>query len=306
MSHPLSQRLDALRHRAWLVAALECASLGAAAGAIAGAAMGGWLVVALGAAGATIGLIVSHSLVPSRIGIARRVDRRFALQERTVTATEAEHADDAMAALLRDDAWQRVSGRKLAEVFAPRPGRLIAAAAVVVVAAGWSFRSPAARRATPALPAAATASADNAGAATPRPAVTAEGEAAAPASADAPAQNARALPSPSAAAVAPASTNRADTPPAVASMDDVAGVGQAAPSEGMTAPGQGAAQGKPGRALSGIAAVALDQGVTPGGAEDAAPAASAGVARARAALARRDLPPGLRTYVRDYFLLVTP
>lgn len=306
MSHPLSQRLDALSYRAWLVAAVECAGLGAGALAMAGAAVGGWLAIGLGATGATIGLIVSRWLVPSRIEIARRIDRRFALQERTVTAVEAEHAGDAMAALLRDDAWQRVRGRTLAEVFAPRPARLIAAAAMVVVAAGWSFRSPAALPSSSTRPATATAGSD--GSATSPPAASAEGEAAADAtpSSDGPAQNESALPAPSPAATAPAATNRADMPPPSASIADVGAVGQAPATEGMTASAQAGTQGKPGRALSGISALALDQDAgsqTP--AEGEAPATAAAAARARAALARRDLPPGLRTYVRDYFLRVT-
>jgi hypothetical protein len=125
-----------------------------------------WLLAGAAGTAIVLSLLAAAARTPSLSDIARLLDRRALLQNRTATALQFVRNDDVMATLVVRDAARRVAGLEPAVVFPreypARPHLLVAAITVssLVFAASvsrvaWApqLRSPSAGMATPGAPA---------------------------------------------------------------------------------------------------------------------------------------------------------
>lgn len=300
----ITARLGLLRRRLAGNAVIHYALPCMGAGAIVGWAVPGWLggLLAVGTAAAGAWLAWRHT--PSLRRAAQIVDRRLDADDELVTALDTFGDDDAMAALLRDRAWKRLDAVApsrivpLATRAAAFAGGGLLAAAIVLANAGPSIRENAGGVAREGSQSAAPPVAS-----TNAPSRLPEGTGAA--AAESPA--ARAGEPDRADATTARSGNQTVDPSsderqrqeAVLQVDRSASdttapasQGQAAPaSEGSPAPVAGRQAGRQGATPAEVLAPLERRATRP---SDGRPI--------EVAIDRADLPPGLRGYLRNYFL----
>lgn len=321
--HPAIERLHALHRRLRFAYVIRHGSIGLALGLLAGSvapSSPAWL----GAAGACAGIAFGMWRAPGISAATRLLDARLALQDRLVTALDVAGHGDPMSELVLDDAWARVAAAAPASAVPMRAAPAVARVGVAVLVVGLMAAPD-----TPWRGERAGMTAPGGGDASREQAAGGQAAAAAGSTAGRADQSAVAEPRTASSgelASTDSTGDRVSSPGGEGHLPSTAGAGAGGEADaGSTARSATREAGEASGAAAGathdtggrgMSTASVARGTDDRRAELDAPPSSASalptsdsgpplVQRTEAALARAQVPPGLRRYVMTYFLAIT-